>query len=135
PCGGFGDPAQDLQQRAFARPVAANYSNDLARLNGERNILQCPDFRALAGELATFFGPFVPEMRKELLHLLTHGLGIELPQLIAFGEVLDLDNGTRHGCQMLSTSQTVSTNVFSILLKTRTPESSNKTVMLMESSR
>src|SRR5262249_1241663 len=114
--------------------VAADDSNNLAGLNGERDILQCPEFRALAGELATFPGPFVPKTRKKLLHFLTHGLSIELPQSVAFGEVFDLDNGTRHGCHSPSTSKTVSTNVFSTLLKTRTPESSKKTVMPTDSS-
>src|SRR5262249_46947784 len=78
-CSWFGDSAQDLQQRAFPRSVAADDSNNLAGLHGERDILQCPEFRALAGELATFSRPYVAKTRKKLLRLLTQGPGIELP--------------------------------------------------------
>jgi hypothetical protein len=40
----FGDAAQDLEQRAFARAVAADNSQDLALLDLETDILERPEF-------------------------------------------------------------------------------------------
>src|SRR5246127_1372346 len=39
----FGDAAQDLEQRAFARAVAADNSQDLALLDLETDILERPE--------------------------------------------------------------------------------------------
>src|SRR5581483_6940229 len=38
----FGDPGQDLQQRAFARSVSTDHSDDLAGHHIEGDALQCP---------------------------------------------------------------------------------------------
>ena len=97
PLGRLGHPAQDFQQRALAGAIAADNADDLAGLNGKRHVLERPEFGTLAGEIAASTDPFVPKTRKKMLHLLTHGLCIELPQLVAFGEIFNFDNGTRHG--------------------------------------
>ena len=44
PAGGrFGDAAEDLQQRALARPVAADDADDLALVDLERDVLEGPE--------------------------------------------------------------------------------------------
>src|SRR5262249_26022182 len=89
---GFGDPAQNFQERALAGPIAANDADGFAGLNGKRHIFKRSEF----GAPAAFLGLFFSITREELLHLFSHGLCIELPQRVAFGEIFDLDYRMRH---------------------------------------
>ena len=41
--GGFGNPAQDFQQRGFSRAIAADDANHLAGLDFEGHALECPE--------------------------------------------------------------------------------------------
>ena len=50
--GRLGDAAQDLEQRALPRPVAADDAENLARLDGEGDVLERPELGVIDLPLA-----------------------------------------------------------------------------------
>src|SRR5262245_11283937 len=138
---GLGDATENLEQRAFTRPITADDADHFTWLYGKGNVFQRPEFGAIVRRVGRVADRVLaPKALKELPQLLPQRHGVELPEPVTLRDVFDFDDGTGHRdlkgrSLQAGVAYTVSTNVFSILLKTRTPESSNSSVIVTETAR
>src|ERR1700760_2372073 len=79
--GGLGDSRKDLEQRAFARAVAADHADDLAGLHFERHIAQRPEIAVKLRLRRRFSADPLPDPMK----LFAKRSRIQVAETIAFG--------------------------------------------------
>src|SRR5215211_8108943 len=89
--GRFGDPGQDLQQGALARPIPADDPERLPLGHLKAHIAERPDL--LSGSLALT----APQSADGPGHRFPHGAaGLALPEPVALAQVFDLDRVAGH---------------------------------------
>ncbi len=116
--GGLGDAGKDLEERGLARAVAADDADDLAGRDIERDVAEGPELglvrRGPAAEAVLEPGEF-----------LAQGSGADAAEMVALGEVADLDDGAAH---------TTSMKFFSTRWNTSTPLTKANSVAARETA-
>ena len=94
----FGDPAQDLQQGAFASSVSADDPNHLTLFNLEGDIFERPEFLFLLSLLFPAGSQPCERSARRFLDDMAQAIifGTLMANDVAFAEVFDGDDGIRH---------------------------------------
>src|SRR5258708_36180577 len=95
---GFRNPAQDLQQRALSRSVPADDAHDVALLDLEGDVLQCPECLALPRPAVSTLAKPLQRSAHRVFHHVAEAIarGTLMANDVALPEVLDANDRRGH---------------------------------------